>query len=200
MPAGEQVAPAAAAGVVGSRRPTTRKCCHHSLPRLPLQAELRCCGREADSNNEQQNLQVRAVEFRRSRGSRRVAEARARLSACVGVILCVIGGFLQLENSARLPDRLHVLAGPEPGLPRPSDGAVPVRRALAVLAIRRSWKPAAKCLPLMFVLFLPILVCRNHLYEWMNDPALTTRQWLVSEHAGLDRFAGCCTSRSGLAC
>jgi hypothetical protein len=43
------------------------------------------------------------------------------------------------------------------------------------LVIRRVLEAACKCLPLMFVLFLPILFGRHHLYAWMSDPALTAR-------------------------
>jgi hypothetical protein len=43
------------------------------------------------------------------------------------------------------------------------------------LVLRRVFEAASKCLPLMFVLFLPILFGRHHLYAWMNDPALTAR-------------------------
>ena len=43
------------------------------------------------------------------------------------------------------------------------------------LVMRRVFEAASKCLPLMFVLFLPILFGRHHLYAWMTDPALTAR-------------------------
>jgi len=43
------------------------------------------------------------------------------------------------------------------------------------LVLRRVFEAASKGLPLMFVLFLPILFGRHHLYAWMNDPALTAR-------------------------
>jgi hypothetical protein len=52
---------------------------------------------------------------------------------------------------------------------------------LAFLAVRRVLEASAKALPLMFVLFLPILLGRHHLYEWMNDPALTPRNsWYLN--------------------
>jgi hypothetical protein len=48
------------------------------------------------------------------------------------------------------------------------------------LAIRSTLEAATKCLPLMAVLFLPILFFRHDLYAWMNDPSLTARNswWL----------------------
>ena len=44
---------------------------------------------------------------------------------------------------------------------------------LAFLLIRRVAEAGVKCLPLMFILFLPILLGRHYLYDWMNDPTLT---------------------------
>ena len=54
------------------------------------------------------------------------------------------------------------------------------------LVIRRALEAASKCLPLMFVLFLPILVFRTSLYAWMTNPALTAEEPLVPEHSRLD--------------
>ena len=49
------------------------------------------------------------------------------------------------------------------------------------LVIRRVLESAAKCLPLMLLLFLPILVFRTHLYAWMTNPALTERNhWYLN--------------------
>jgi hypothetical protein len=53
------------------------------------------------------------------------------------------------------------------------------------LVIRRVLEAACKCLPLMFVLFLPILFGRHHLYAWMNDPALTARNSWYLHTSGL---------------
>ena len=44
---------------------------------------------------------------------------------------------------------------------------------LAFLVVRRVAEAAVKGLPLMFALFLPILLGRHYLYDWMNDPTLT---------------------------
>jgi hypothetical protein len=60
---------------------------------------------------------------------------------------------------------------------------------LAFLSIRRSLEAAAQCIPLMFVLFLPILLGRHHLYQWMNDPALTARNsWYLNTPGWLIRW------------
>ena len=53
------------------------------------------------------------------------------------------------------------------------------------LVIRRVLEAACKCLPLMFVLFLPILFGRHHLYAWMSDPALTARNSWYLHTSGL---------------
>ena len=37
------------------------------------------------------------------------------------------------------------------------------------LSIRRILEAASKGLPLMLVLFIPLVLGRHHLYEWMND-------------------------------
>jgi hypothetical protein len=51
------------------------------------------------------------------------------------------------------------------------------------LSIRRILEAASKGLPLMAILFLPILFLRDHLYAWMTDPALTARNaWYL--HVG----------------
>jgi hypothetical protein len=50
------------------------------------------------------------------------------------------------------------------------------------LSIRRVLESGAKCLALMFVLFVPILFFRHHLYAWMSDPKLTTENhWYLTE-------------------
>ena len=67
------------------------------------------------------------------------------------------------------------------------------------LVLRRVLEAAAKVLPLMFVLFLPILFGRHHLYAWMNNPALTSRNIGTSTHraSGAGLLDGSSTSRSG---
>ena len=42
------------------------------------------------------------------------------------------------------------------------------------LVIRRFLEAGAKSLPLMAVLFLPILIFRTHLYGWMIEPVKKT--------------------------
>jgi len=50
------------------------------------------------------------------------------------------------------------------------------------LSIRRILEAAAKTWPLMFILFIPILVLRHHLYAWMNNPSLTHENyWYLTQ-------------------
>jgi hypothetical protein len=57
------------------------------------------------------------------------------------------------------------------------------------LVIRRSLESASKCLPLMFVLFLPILIFRTSLYSWMTNPALTARNhWYLNTPGWIVRW------------
>jgi hypothetical protein len=53
------------------------------------------------------------------------------------------------------------------------------------LVLRRVLEASAKCLPLMFVLFLPILFGRDHLYVWMTNPELTARNSWYLHTSGL---------------
>ena len=57
------------------------------------------------------------------------------------------------------------------------------------LVIRRGLESASKCLPLMFVLFLPILFLRHNLYEWMDDPSLTEHNhWYLNTPGWIGRW------------
>src|SRR5271157_2096590 len=57
------------------------------------------------------------------------------------------------------------------------------------LVIRRALESGSKCLPLMFVLFLPILVLRTHLYAWMTNSALTERNhWYLNTPGWMVRW------------
>lgn len=62
---------------------------------------------------------------------------------------------------------------------------------LAFLVVRRVAEAAVKGLPLMFVLFLPILLGRHYLYDWMNDPTLTVtfrNHWYLNTPAWIIRW------------
>src|SRR5205085_5014629 len=108
-------------------------------------------------------------------------QKRALVVGVVGAILCVIGGFLQTEQFLRgyLMGFMLWL-----GLSLGCLAFLMVQYlsgGLAFLSIRRSLEAAAQCIPLMLVLFLPILLGRHHLYEWMNDAALTVHnRWYLN--------------------
>ena len=57
------------------------------------------------------------------------------------------------------------------------------------LSIRRILEAAAKNWLLMFLLFIPILVLRTHLYAWMTDPGLTKRNaWYLTDWKWIARW------------
>jgi hypothetical protein len=129
------------------------------------------------SNN---NLQVREGEFAVPAV---VADwqKRALIAGVVGAILCVVGGLIQTDEFLRGYLMGYMLWL---GLTLGCLALLMVQYlsgGLWGLVIRRSLEAAAKCIPLMFVLFIPILLGRHHLYEWMNDPALTERnRWYLN--------------------
>jgi hypothetical protein len=115
-------------------------------------------------------------------------QKRWMMAGGVGVILCVIGAVIsreQLEQVLRgyLIGYIFWL-----GLSLGCFALLMVQYlsgGLWGLVLRRVFEAAAKCLPLMFILFLPILFGRHHLYAWMNDPALTARNSWFLHTSGL---------------
>ncbi|MFZ0311936.1 MAG: hypothetical protein WAL85_04430 [Candidatus Korobacteraceae bacterium] len=98
---------------------------------------------------------------------------RAKTAGIIGVVLCVVGAVTSLDQFLRgyLIAYMFWL-----GLSLGCLGLLMVQflsGGFWGLSIRRVLEASSKCLPLMFVLFLPILFGRNHLYQWMNDPSLT---------------------------
>jgi hypothetical protein len=110
-------------------------------------------------------------------------QSRATVAGVVGIAICIAGGLISLDQFMRgyLIAYMFWL-----GL---SMGCLALLMVQYLsggfwgLCIRRVLEAASKCLPLMFVLFLPILIFRRHLYAWMNDPSLTERNsWYL--HTG----------------
>ncbi len=102
-------------------------------------------------------------------------QKRSLIVGVVGVILCVIGAVTSLDQFLRgyLIAYIFWL-----GLSLGCLALLMVQYlsgGLWGLVLRRVFEAASKCLPLMFVAFLPILFWREHLYAWMTDPALTAR-------------------------
>ncbi len=115
-------------------------------------------------------------------------QKRWMMTGAVGAILCIIGAVIsreQLEQVLRgyLIGYIFWL-----GLSLGCFALLMVQYlsgGLWGLVLRRVFEAAAKCLPLMFILFLPILFGRHHLYAWMNDPSLTARNSWYLHTSGL---------------
>ncbi len=102
-------------------------------------------------------------------------QKRALIVGVVGALLCVVGAVTSLDQFLRgyLIAYIFWL-----GLSLGCLALLMVQYlsgGLWGLVIRRVLEAAIKGLPLMFLLFLPILFGRHHLYAWMTDPALTAR-------------------------
>jgi hypothetical protein len=95
---------------------------------------------------------------------------RALIIGIIGAIGCVIGGFLQLDIFLRGYLIAYMFWT---GLSLGCLALLMVQYLSAGvwgLVIRRFLEAGAKGLPLMAVLFFPILFLRNHLYDWMLHP------------------------------
>jgi len=114
-------------------------------------------------------------------------QRRALMLGVLGVVACVIGGFLQLNVFMRGYLIAYMFWT---GL---SLGCLALLMlqylsgGLWGLVIRRFLEAGAKVLPLMAVLFLPILVFRLHLYGWMLQP-MKENQWYLNTPAWIMRY------------
>jgi hypothetical protein len=112
-------------------------------------------------------------------------QKRAMIGGIVGVIICIAGAVLSLDQFLRGYLIAYMFWM---GL---SLGCLALLMVQYLsggfwgLSIRRVLEASSKGLPLMFVLFLPILFGRHHLYEWMNDPSLTEHNSWWLHTAGL---------------
>jgi hypothetical protein len=112
-------------------------------------------------------------------------QSRALIVGIVGAIACVIGGLVQLDIFLRGYLIAYMFWT---GL---SLGCLALlmtqylSAGLWGLVIRRFLEAGAKVLPLMFVLFLPILFFRTHMYGWMTNTVkenhwyLNTPGWII---------------------
>ena len=116
-------------------------------------------------------------------------QKRSLIVGVVGALLCVAGAVTSLEQFLRgyLIAYMFWL-----GLSLGCLALLMVQYlsgGLWGLVIRRVLEAASKCLPLMFVLFLPILVFRTSLYAWMTNPALTARNhWYLNTPGWIIRW------------
>lgn len=135
-----------------------------------------------------ENLQVRQGEY--AVPVEAVAwQRRSLIIGGVGALFCLVGAFLRLDVFLRG----YLIAFMFwTGLSLGCLALLMVQYltgGLWALVIRRFAEAAAKCLPLMAVLFLPILLGRHHLYEWMNNPGLTTKNhWYLNQPGWVIRF------------
>lgn len=112
-------------------------------------------------------------------------QRRALIVGVVGLVGCVIGAFLQLDTFLKGYLIAYMFWT---GLSLGCLGLLMVQYlsgGLWGLVIRRFLESGAKVLPMMFLLFLPILIFRTHLYEWMVVPVeknhwyLNTPWWII---------------------
>jgi hypothetical protein len=116
-------------------------------------------------------------------------QSRALLVGLAGVVFCVIGGVVDLNQFLRGYLIAYVFWA---GL---TIGCLALlllqylTGGLWGLSIRRILEATVKTLPLMFVLFLPILILRHHLYAWMSDPSLTKENhWYLTQGRWIFRW------------
>lgn len=107
----------------------------------------------------------------------------------VGAVLCIVGFIMQPEQLLRGYLMGYMLAL---GLSLGCMALLMVQHlsgGLWGLVLRRFLEAASRCLPLMAVLFLPILFGRHYLYAWMSDPAMTEHNgWYLNTPGWIGRF------------
>jgi hypothetical protein len=114
-------------------------------------------------------------------------QSRALIAGGLGAALCVVGAFISLDAFLRgyLIAFMFWL-----GLSMGCLGLLMVQYlsgGLWGLVIRRFLEAGAKQIPLMAVLFLPILLLRHHLYEWMEHP-IERNHWYLNTPGWIFRF------------
>ena len=116
-------------------------------------------------------------------------QGRALMIGIAGVIFCVVGAVLDLQDFLRGYLIAYMFWT---GLSLGCMGLLMVQYLSGGfwgLSIRRVLEAGAKNLALMFVLFLPILIWRHHLYAWMNHPALTHENyWYLTQGKWIFRW------------
>ena len=116
-------------------------------------------------------------------------QSKALLVGIAGVIFCVIAAVMNLQQFLRGYLIAYVFWT---GLTVGCLAALMLQYLSGGLwgfSIRRILEAGVKCLPLMFILFLPLLILRHHLYAWMNDPALTHENyWYLSQGKWIFRW------------
>jgi hypothetical protein len=114
-------------------------------------------------------------------------QRRALIVGVLGAIGCVIGGVLQLDTFMRGYLVAYMFWT---GLSLGCLALLMIQYlsgGLWGLAIRRFVEAGAKGLPLMAVLFLPILIFRTHLYGWITDP-MKENHWYLNTPSWIARY------------
>ena len=116
-------------------------------------------------------------------------QSKALLFGIAGIVFCVVGAFVNLQQFLRGYLIAYVFWT---GLTVGCLAALMLQYCSGGLwgfSIRRILEAAVKCLPLMFILFLPLLFLRHHLYAWMSDPALThENSWYLTQGKWISRW------------
>lgn len=129
----------------------------------------------------QQTVELRASDFAVPADTTRW-QGKALVVGLAGVAFCIVAAFLDLKEFLRGYLIAYMFWT---GLSLGCMALLMVQYLTGGfwgLSIRRVLESGAKCLALMFVLFVPILFFRHHLYAWMSDPKLTTENhWYLTE-------------------
>ncbi len=136
----------------------------------------------------QQTVELRASDFAVPADTPRW-QSRALMVGIAGAIFCVIGAVFDLKDFLRGYLIAYMFWT---GL---SLGCMALMMVQYLsggfwgLSIRRVLEAGAKNLALMFLLFIPILVLRYHLYAWMSNPSLTRENhWYLNQFNWIVRW------------
>jgi hypothetical protein len=111
----------------------------------------------------------------------------ALIVGVAGIIGCVIGAFLQLDTFLRGYLIAYMFWT---GLSLGCLGLLMVQYlsgGLWGLVIRRFLEAGAKVIPLMGVLFLPVVFLRGHLYTWVAEP-IARNHWYLNSTGWIARY------------
>ena len=116
-------------------------------------------------------------------------QSRALMVGIAGVIFCIIGAILNRQQFMRGYLIAYMFWN---GLTIGCMAMLMLQYlsgGLWGLTLRRIFEAAAKCLPLMFVLFIPLLLMRTQLYAWMTHPSMTTESyWYLTQGKWIFRW------------
>jgi len=116
-------------------------------------------------------------------------QSRALLIGVAGIVFCIIAGGLDLRDFLRGYLIAYMFWT---GLSLGCMALLMVQYLTGGfwgLSVRRVLEAGAKNYWLMFILFIPIVVLRYHLYAWMSDPALTRENhWYLNQPAWIGRW------------